>query len=268
MALMAAHGDLTPMPDAAIFADTQGEPESVYKWLDWLKEHLPFPIYRVTRGNLAADACSVRQSELGDAYVRHGIPVFMQGDWSGAGLNNRHCTKDFKLDVIGKKIRELLGLQKIKDFQRSRKMKFTGSREEALVSQWIGISVDEAYRAKLSKKAYIKNRFPLLERGMKRYHCLLWMSEKGYPLPPRSACVFCPYHSNAEWRRLRDEEPEAFARAIQFERDYQHAMSQVPRIKGVPFLHRSLVPLAEADITDDTEQGSLWGHECEGMCGL
>ena len=34
MALMAAHGEITPMPDAAIFADTQSEPASVYRWLD------------------------------------------------------------------------------------------------------------------------------------------------------------------------------------------------------------------------------------------
>jgi hypothetical protein len=27
MALMAAHGEITPMPDAAIFADTQWEPK-------------------------------------------------------------------------------------------------------------------------------------------------------------------------------------------------------------------------------------------------
>jgi hypothetical protein len=47
MALMAAKGELTPMPVAAIFADTQGEPQSVYKWLDWLENQLPFPVYRV-----------------------------------------------------------------------------------------------------------------------------------------------------------------------------------------------------------------------------
>ena len=36
MALMAAHGLLTPMPIAAIFADTGAEPEPVYDHLDWL----------------------------------------------------------------------------------------------------------------------------------------------------------------------------------------------------------------------------------------
>jgi 3'-phosphoadenosine 5'-phosphosulfate sulfotransferase (PAPS reductase)/FAD synthetase len=50
LALMAAAGEVTPMPAAAIFADTQDEPASVYRWLDWLEKQLPFPVYRVTAG--------------------------------------------------------------------------------------------------------------------------------------------------------------------------------------------------------------------------
>src|SRR3974390_579659 len=54
MALMAAHGEITPMPDCAIFADTQWEPKIVYSHLDWLCSGnvLPFPVYRVTAGDL------------------------------------------------------------------------------------------------------------------------------------------------------------------------------------------------------------------------
>lgn len=40
MALMAAKGEITPMPDAAIFADTSAEPQAVYDWLDWLIKQL------------------------------------------------------------------------------------------------------------------------------------------------------------------------------------------------------------------------------------
>ena len=47
MALMAAHGEITPMPDCAIFADTGAEPRKVYEWLDWLEKKLPYPVYRV-----------------------------------------------------------------------------------------------------------------------------------------------------------------------------------------------------------------------------
>lgn len=42
MALMAKHGEITPMPDCAIFADTQSEPATVYQYLDWLERQLPF----------------------------------------------------------------------------------------------------------------------------------------------------------------------------------------------------------------------------------
>tara|TARA_Y100000310_G_C20434133_1_gene692906 strand:+ start:47 stop:319 length:273 start_codon:yes stop_codon:yes gene_type:complete len=56
MALMAAKGEITPMPDGAIFADTQWEPNHVYKWLDFIEKNVPFPIYRVTAGNLTEDA--------------------------------------------------------------------------------------------------------------------------------------------------------------------------------------------------------------------
>ena len=52
MALMAAHGEITPMPDCAIFADTQAEPTRVYEWLSWLETQLPFPVHKVTKGSL------------------------------------------------------------------------------------------------------------------------------------------------------------------------------------------------------------------------
>ena len=60
LALMAAAGEITPMPKCAIFADTQAEPASVYRWLDWLEKQLPFPVHRVTKGNLEADALKMR----------------------------------------------------------------------------------------------------------------------------------------------------------------------------------------------------------------
>ncbi len=80
MALMAAHGEITPMPSAAIFADTQGEPAAVYEHLKWLMSPnvLPFPVHVVTAGNLWASATRVRTRRDGGAtYVATGIPVFM-----------------------------------------------------------------------------------------------------------------------------------------------------------------------------------------------
>jgi hypothetical protein len=54
LALMAAHGEICPMPDRAIFADTGWEPKAVYEHLEWLMSPnvLPFPVHIVSAGNI------------------------------------------------------------------------------------------------------------------------------------------------------------------------------------------------------------------------
>ncbi len=96
------------------------------------------------------------------------------------------------------------------------------------------------------------------------------MRGNGFPDPPRSACVFCPYHSNAEWRRLQIEEPDEFARAVWVEKELQRAKSSSQNFKTTPFLHNSCKPLDEIDFRSDVERGQklLWDDECEGMCGV
>jgi len=108
---------------------------------------------------------------------------------------------------------------------------------------------------------------------MTRTHCLEWMRKNNYPTPPRSACIFCPYHSNAEWRRLRDGSPGEFAAAVEYEKAIQKTFSGVTGFRGVVYLHRDLVPLDQVDLTHDDRQGEMFDEqgfavECEGMCGL
>lgn len=54
MALLAAHGEVRPMPSCAIFADTGWEPRAVYDHLEWLMSGnvLPFPVHIVSAGNI------------------------------------------------------------------------------------------------------------------------------------------------------------------------------------------------------------------------
>lgn len=256
LALMAAAGEVTPMPVAAIFADTQAEPASVYLWLDWLEKQLPFPVHRVTQGNLATDTLKVHPRKDGNGtWVYSGIPHYsIKGDGSD-GHGPRQCTVDYKLVPIMRELRRIL--------------KEHGEKKAV---QWIGISLDEAHRMKPSRVRYAVNRWPLVDLGMKRSDCLKWMKDHGFPTPPRSACVFCPYHSDREWRRLKTEEPEEFARAVQFEREYQAAKAATVKVKNVvrPFLHSKRIPLDQVDFSTEEErgQGNLFSNECEGMCGV
>lgn len=262
LSLMAAAGEILPMPHAALFADTQAEPESVYEWLDWLEKQLPFPVYRVTAGSLQTEALRVRLSKGGNLYTNSNIPVYIRpADGGREGIQSRQCTGDFKIDPIHKKIRELAGPE-IKSWRKTKKVTVIP------VVQWIGISVDEAIRMKPSKLDYIQNTWPLVDRGLSRKDCLKWMRDKGFPKPPRSACVFCPYHDDDEWKRLRDEEPQAFERAVQFEKSYQDSMGQIKRISGKPFLHRSCIPISEVNFNGTEKHPDMFGNECEGMCGV
>lgn len=260
MALMAAAGEITPMPSCAIFADTQDEPASVYKWLDWLETKLPFPVHRVTAGSLSKKSLIMRTTKDGRKFTTTNIPFFTRNaDGSVGKIRLRGCTRDFKLLPIFRKCRELA---KVKRGEKS-----------VRVVQWIGISLDEVQRMKTSRHPWLGVRWPLIECEMSRHDCLRWMESYGYPKPPRSACVYCPYHNNAEWRRLKTEEPEEFDRAVQFETATQQAKASTKHsFRSVPFLHRSAVPLRLVDFSTDEERGqgimAGFGGECEEMCGV
>jgi len=261
LALMAAHGEIGPMPDCAIFADTQAEPASVYKWLDWLTEQLPYPVHIVSKGSLTTVVTQYRTNKDGKQSARNILPLFVDTGVGPAGAVMRGCTMDHKISPLLKKERELANVKR-------------GEKSVKCIS-WIGISVDEVVRMKDSRVAWCKHRWPLIEKGMNRHDCKQWMNRNGYPEPPRSACVYCPFHSNNEWRRLKEDDPDGFAEAVRVERMIQKlhgtARDGMPgRIKGVPFLHRSMVNIGEVDFSTETDHGQLdmFQNECEGMCGV
>jgi hypothetical protein len=260
MALMASRG-LLPESNkvkGAIFADTGDEPKSVYKWLDWLETKLSFPVYRVQRGVISDDSLVIHTSKkTGNKYIKSLIPAFTLQPDGKKGLLGRKCTADYKVREILKKARELGGIKH-------------GQKTIGVV-QWIGISIDEAHRMKPSRVKWAKNVWPLIDAQMSRRHCLEWMKDNGYPEPPRSACVYCPFHSDAEWRRLKSEEPSEFERAVQFEKDLQLAASKQNALTGKPFLTRRCVPLDTIDFSENMpgyQQIDMFGNECEGLCGV
>src|SRR5262245_54679109 len=172
MALLAASGEIGPMPDCAIFADTGWEPRAVYEHLRWLMgpNVLPFPVHVVQHGDLA------ERLFAGDDMAR--VPFFV----GKGGLSKRQCTRNFKLRPIRRRVRELLGVGA------------RGHVRPGAVEQWLGISTDEVIRVRQSGLAYVVNRHPLIELRMSRGDCIGWLRRHDYPVPPKSACVFCPYH--------------------------------------------------------------------------
>lgn len=248
MALMAAHGELKPMPDCAIFADTQWEPSQVYSHLDWLEAQLPFPVHRVTAGDIRAD--HLYQTRNGKTRKYTSMPLH-----TVLGMGRRQCTVDYKLKPIQKKLRDLIGLQ-----PRQRAPKKTAVRV------WIGISTDEAMRMKPARDVWVENIWPLIDIDMSRRDCLRWFEQR-YPSRPlvKSACVGCPFHNAAMWRDIKLNDPVSFQDAVSFDKAVRHTRENVEQ-----FVHRSCKPLDEVDFRNLEDMGQLnfFNEECEGMCGV
>lgn len=90
------------------------------------------------------------------------------------GILPRHCTGDFKVKPIQRHLKELLG---VPADQRA-------NLPEGSVELWIGISWEEIQRMKPSDRAWIRHRWPLLEKRMTRGDCRAWMHEHGFDPPP------------------------------------------------------------------------------------
>ncbi len=246
---MIIHGELPPV-DHAIFSDTGWEPNSVYQHLEVLKgecEQAGIPLHIVSNGNIRDDTLSPDNN-------RTTMPFWLLKDNGDGAMGRRKCTQEYKLKPLLAKQRELAGL---KPGQRCK---------EHRITTVIGISWDEAQRMKDPLFPWIRNEYPLVDNYIKRYDCIEWNIKHGYPPPPRSSCIGCPFHDNAEWRRVRAD-PVAWESAVAF--DEAIRAPQKGR-ESVAFIHRSRVPLKDADIRSEEEkgQGNLFDMECEGMCGI
>ena len=118
---------------------------------------------------------------------------------------------------------------------------------------------------------------PLIEgpRPMNRWDCEVWLRERGYPVPVKSACFFCPYQSDRRWRACRDLHPELWRKAVDLDH-HLRANAEYVGLKGTPYLHADRVPLDQVDLRTPEERGQTtmefdndgFRDECHGTCGV
>jgi hypothetical protein len=265
--MMSCLGEL-PRLDAAVFADTGWEPKAVYEYFEWLKEQgekYGIPIHIVSNGNVKKDCLEVQVAGKKKGRRFGSMPLHT----GKGGIVRRTCTDEYKIRPLEAFVKyDLMGWKK-------------GQRQpkELVCQRWFGISADEPQRMRQPKTNWETYYYPLCgvefskggihsstDMKIKRRQCLEWMESRGFPQPPRSSCIGCPFHSDAEWRHLRDSSPAEFQEAVEFDKKIR----QCAGMRHETFLHRTAKPLGEVDLNtpEDLGQQSLWGNECEGMCGL
>lgn len=177
---------------------------------------------------------------------------------TGDAMLRRECTHRYKIEPIYAFIVE-------DTLQRYG----TACNEACPAVQLIGFGRDELTRASPSKDARFYHRFPLIEMGLRTEDCIAYMESIGYPVPCRSSCIGCPYHSNAEWRSLSASE---FDDACAFDDENRKHLQRRSHadygfLGSETYLHRARKPLREVDFTvSDTLD--LTTEECTGGCFL
>lgn len=233
LGVMSALGDLEPL-DAIIHADTGFEASQTVEMREWYAEWFR--------------SCGIRVEIVSAGDVRDigtcsttSIPFFT----SSGGLLARGCTTALKRRPAKKCVRELLGYHATKP----------PHPKPGSIEQWLGFTLDEYRRLKDSPVKFVVNRFPLVEKQMARKGCIDYLEAHSLPVPPRSACLCCPYRRASEWLHLRQNCPEDWKAAVEFDetcRDLTWA-KRGPDTDDRLYIYQGS-PLAEADLEADAER--------------
>jgi hypothetical protein len=246
MILMALTGHFNEKPNFAIFSDTGAEPNHVIEYKEYFSEYVKnefdFNIITVQNKNLETD---ILEYLKGHKKRVSQIPLR-----SKTGLMMRQCTQDYKIDPSDKFIKKKLNIKRKNNNQANS------------VALWMGISIDEIQRMKRSVQWWKVLLYPLIENGYRRNDTIQFVKKHGLKEPPRSACYFCPFHSNDYWAYLNKHYPEEYSKAIIFDekiRDY-------PGLNDKMYLHKNAIPLKDINFNQQDLTDLL--DECDGYCGI
>ena len=244
IAVLVLRGEL-PRPERIVMADTSREASATWAYLDEVVQPALAEAglrVEIAQHELATkDLLSTDGKPLMPVYTRQAEDRQRSGR---VGQMRNFCSGEWKRDVVRRYVRSLgYGPE--------------GRSEKGPVVNWLGISRDEIGRMGGDRRKWIVTRWPLIfDRPTTRAECLDLVAEAGWPRPPKSSCWCCPYRGNAQWRELREAWPGDWERAVALEAELRQ------RDAGL-YLHRSGVPLGEADLSE----GEVGGLPCtSGQC--
>lgn len=309
---------LIPMPSRWVFSDPGFESDATYAHLERCKDYLAKKGGRldiVTAGNIEKDTIDFAENRGDGESKRYAsIPVFLDmGDGQRERIMPRQCTSEYKLEPIEQyHRREVMGLaprqrapkeptvevwigisadeeRRVSPPGRWKETKVKtgetlfGDILETMKKTWMPVPWQTkaypllGYVIRSDRSRVRDDRFAECE-GWDREDATNWLV-KSWPHPvPRSACICCPYRTNAEWRDMRDNDPDAWSRAINFDAAIRDGLAGHPArrgrgdLAGTPYLHRRLVPLGMVDLSEKLNDrmgcGGLFSQEPDGICGV
>ena len=208
-------------PDAVLFADTGGEKPATYDFVmqfrEWLRGHgMAITVIAYSpalQSPLGVDfACSSKHGSLEDECHNNGTLPSKAFGFGG-------CSQKWKRYPMDKWVQQWHPA--VEAWNNGQK-----------VQRVIGIHAGETRRGKIPDCPKFTYRFPLKEWGWNHEYCEAVIDAAGLPIPPKSACFFCPAMRKPEVLALAKEHPELFDRAVEMERNAKEC-DGLETIKGL-----------------------------------
>lgn len=200
-------------PGLVVFADTGGEKPETYAFLDqlccWLVE-VGFPALtkvkkaspRVGDASLE-DECLRRETLPSRAY----------------GLSS--CAFRWKIEPMEKHLNH---------WPRA----VNSIRHGIKPIKALGYDAGESHRSAIEEDEKLRYWYPLREWGWDRERCVAEIGKTTLPLPPKSACFFCPSSRKEEVVQLQRQHPDLLARALLIEKTaLESKRHEMRTIKGL-----------------------------------
>lgn len=197
-------------PDLILFADTSAELPGTYHHVEhvlppWLRDH-DFPPITHVRGMLQ-HASTLEE----DCLKRAAMPSLAYG--------RRACSDHWKVRPQRRYLQ---------DWEPARKAWYDGES----VTFLIGYDFSECHRHPVVATRQYAYEYPLLAAKWTRQRCRDAILTVGLPIPPKSACFFCPAYTKPEVLRLSLRHPDLFERACRIE-DIALASGNAAYLKGL-----------------------------------
>lgn len=230
-----SHAGLIPAYDKIYFADTGDEPKAVYEHLSYLQTLADIEIVKIASGK------SISEHLFEGDMKFFNMPFYIVDKDGTVSTMRRQCTREFKITPIDFALRSWLvdsGLGYIDKLGR----KYV--KRGFCINFHLGMSWDEQRRVSEARVQWKNHKYPLIELELSRADCIRFARKHGYKIPPKSSCIFCPYHTNDYWISLEANELE---RAIVVD-DYIRTpefKAKTKTLRGDVYIHSSCRPLRE-----------------------
>ena len=224
---LAERGDDRARPDLILFADTGGELPETYDHIAltsaWCVDRGLPPVTTVSR-KLTVRTVAPYDTLEGNCLDNETLPSEAFGMGS--------CSIKWKQDPMSRYLSGYKRAPATPGWLRE-----NGWPSKAV--RIIGYDAGEAKCGKRGKWAKIPEtdeayyRYPLVEWGWGREYCRLVIERNGLPVPPKSACFFCPNQTEEELRTMAVDNPDLLRRAIAMEDGAIAGKHQLREIEGL-----------------------------------